>query len=61
MFAKSFPIWIIDEGTNHLSETNRVKYFELINALRKQKVIDQIIVIDHDERLKDVVDQIIEM
>lgn len=61
MFAKAFPILIIDEGTNHLSEVNRQNYFNLINELRKQKVINQIIVIDHDVGLSTVVDQLMEL
>lgn len=61
MFAKSFPIWIIDEGTTHLSETKKPQYFALINELRNQKIINQIIIIDHDERLGNVVDQTIQL
>jgi energy-coupling factor transporter ATP-binding protein EcfA2 len=61
MFAKAFPIWIIDEGTTHLSDDNRQNYFNLINELRNQKVINQIIIIDHDERLSEVVDQTIQL
>ena len=61
MFAKAFPIWIIDEGTTHLSDDNRQNYFKLIEELRNQKVINQIIIIDHDERLSEVVDQTIQL
>ena len=61
MFAKSFPIWIIDEGTTHLSETKKPMYFDLIDGLRTQKIINQIIVIDHDDRLASVVDQTIQL
>lgn len=61
MFAKAFPIWIIDEGTTHLSDDNRQNYFNLIDELRNQKVINQIIIIDHDERLSEVVDQTIQL
>ena len=61
MFAQAFPIWIIDEGTTHLSETRKQNYFDLINELRKQKVINQIIIIDHDERLSTVVDQTVQL
>jgi len=61
MFAQSFPIWIIDEGTTHLSESKKQNYFDLIDELRKQKVINQIIIIDHDERLSTVVDQTVQL
>jgi DNA repair exonuclease SbcCD ATPase subunit len=61
MFAKAFPIWIIDEGTTHLSESKKEHYFDLIDELRRQKVISQIIIIDHDVRLGKVVDQTIEL
>ena len=61
MFAKSFPMWIIDEGTTHLSELRRQNYFKLIEDLRSQKVINQILIIDHDERLSTVVDQVIQL
>ncbi len=61
MFAQAFPIWIIDEGSTHLSESKKQNYFDLIDTLRKQKIINQIIVIDHDERLSTVVDQTIEL
>jgi DNA repair exonuclease SbcCD ATPase subunit len=61
MFAQAFPIWIIDEGSNNLSEVNRQNYFNLINELRQQKIIQQIIVVDHDERLTAVVDQVIQL
>lgn len=61
MFAQAFPIWIIDEGTTHLSDSKKQSYFDLINALRKQKIINQIIVIDHDERLSTVVDQTVQL
>jgi DNA repair exonuclease SbcCD ATPase subunit len=61
MFAKAFSLWLIDEGTTHLSESKKQNYFDLIDELRNQKVIKQIIIIDHDERLANVVDQIIEL
>ena len=61
MFAKSFPLWIIDEGTTHLSETKKPQYFSLINELRNQKIINQILIIDHDERLNSVVDQTVQL
>jgi DNA repair exonuclease SbcCD ATPase subunit len=61
MFAGAFPIWIIDEGTTHLSDDNRQSYFELIDELRSQKVINQIIIIDHDPKLIEVVDNIIQL
>jgi len=57
MFSKAFPIWIIDEGTTHLHKDQKTNYFNLINELRNQRVINQIIAIDHDDGLMDVVDQ----
>lgn len=61
LFAQAFPIWIIDEGTTHLSESKKQNYFDLIDLLRTQKIIKQIIIIDHDERLGSVVDQTIQL
>ena len=61
MFAKSFSIWIVDEGTTHLSETKKPQYFALINELRAQRIISQIILVDHDERLGSVVDHTIQL
>ena len=59
MFAQSFPIWIVDEGSTHLDEENREAYFRLLNTIREQKIINQIIVIDHDPMLAEVVDRTI--
>ena len=61
MFAHTFPLLIIDEGTTHLSDVKKPLYFSLIDDLRNQKIIRQIIIIDHDEGLKEVVDQIIQL
>ncbi len=61
MFAQAFPLWIIDEGTTHLSSSKKTAYFELIDEIREKKIIDQVIIIDHDERLSDVVDRVIEL
>jgi DNA repair exonuclease SbcCD ATPase subunit len=61
MFAQSFNILVVDEGTTHLDETNRQNYFNIIGELRKQKIINQLIVIDHDPNLTSVVDQLIQL
>ncbi|MEI6422800.1 MAG: AAA family ATPase, partial [Lentisphaerota bacterium] len=56
MFAQSFPLWIVDEGTTHLDENNRNAYFQLIENIRAAKIVDQAIVVDHDSKLSSVVD-----
>ena len=59
MFAQSFPMWLIDEGTTHLDDENRKLYFQLIEQLKKDDIIKQIIIIDHDGQLANVVDRVI--
>ena len=59
MFAQSFPMWLVDEGTTHLDEENRKLYFQLIEQLKKDDVIKQLIIIDHDGQLANVVDRVI--
>jgi DNA repair exonuclease SbcCD ATPase subunit len=61
LFAQSFPIWIVDEGTTHLDAKNRKLYFQLIEALKRDATINQIIIIDHDPMLSTVVDQTVEL
>ncbi|NBQ69437.1 MAG: hypothetical protein EBU46_11675, partial [Nitrosomonadaceae bacterium] len=61
LFAQSFPIWIVDEGTTHLDDQNRKLYFQLIDALKRDATINQIIIIDHDPMLSTVVDQTVEL
>lgn len=61
LFAQSFPIWIVDEGTTHLDAKNRKLYFQLIEALKRDATINQIIIIDHDPMLSTVVDQSVEL
>ena len=59
LFAQSFPMWLVDEGTTHLDADNRRLYFQLIEQLKRDNVIKQIIIIDHDGSLSRVVDNII--
>ena len=61
MFAQSFPIWIVDEGTTHLSESNRKAYFRLIDDIRTNKIVNQVLIIDHDSHLTTVVDKTIQL
>ena len=58
MFAQSFPMLIIDEGTTHLDETNARLYFDFIRDLRSSNV-KQLIIIDHNTTLSESVDHII--
>lgn len=58
MFAQSFPMLIIDEGTTHLDDTNARLYFDFIRDLRTSNV-KQLIIIDHDTTLSEAVDHII--
>ena len=59
MFSQSFPMLIIDEGTTHLDVDNAKRYFNCIQELRKDQVIKQLIIIDHNPDLADVVDHVI--
>jgi DNA repair exonuclease SbcCD ATPase subunit len=61
MFAQSFPMWIVDEGTTHLSESNRKAYFRLIEDIRTNKIVNQVLIIDHDPQLSTVVDRTIQL
>ena len=61
MFAQSFPLWIVDEGTTHLDENNRTAYFQLVDDIRRGKVVSQVLIIDHDKHLQTVVDRTIQM
>lgn len=59
MFSQSFPMLIIDEGTTHLDTDNAKLYFNCIQELRRDQVIKQLIIIDHNPALADVVDHVI--
>lgn len=59
MFSQSFPMLIIDEGTTHLDVENAKLYFNCIKELRRDQVIKQLIIIDHNPALADVVDHVI--
>jgi len=59
LFAQSFPMWLVDEGTTHLDDENRKLYFQLIDQLKKDNILKQIIIIDHDAQLSSVVDHVI--
>lgn len=61
LFSQSFPLFMIDEGTTHLDGENVDKYFEFISSLKADKKLNQIIIIDHHEGLKEVVDHVIEL
>lgn len=61
LFAQSFPMWIVDEGTTHLDEENSKLYFELIRQMKAETTLKQIIIIDHNEMLADVVDNVIKV
>lgn len=61
LFAQSFPMWIVDEGTTHLDTDNVKMYFDVIKELRKESAIKQVIIIDHNEKLTEVVDHVIKV
>jgi exonuclease SbcC len=61
MFSQAFPMLIIDEGTTHLDEENKKLYFQCINDLKTDKVIQQLIIIDHSALLTDAVDHVIRL
>lgn len=61
LFGQSFPLMIIDEGTTHLDQENKELYFELIKVLKQTTQLKQIIIIDHETRLSNVVDNVIEI
>ena len=61
MFSQSFPMLVIDEGTTHLDSENQKLYFQCIDDLKKDKVIKQLIIIDHSSLLTEVVDQVVQL
>ena len=61
MFSQAFPLLIIDEGTTHLDDENKKLYFQCIEDLKKDKVIQQLIIIDHSSLLVDAVDYVIKL
>lgn len=61
MFSQAFPMLIIDEGTTHLDEENKKLYFQCIEDLKRDKVIQQLIIIDHSSLLVDAVDHVIKL
>lgn len=61
LFSQSFSMWIVDEGTTHMDEENKKRYFNLIAGLKKEALIDQIIIIDHEKQLTSVVDNVIQL
>lgn len=61
MFSQAFPMLIIDEGTTHLDEENKKLYFQCINDLKTDKVIQQLIIIDHSSLLTEAVDHVIRL
>lgn len=61
LFSQSFPLMIIDEGTNALDKANRAAYFDIIKNLKEKNKLKQILIIDHDPMLSEVVDQVIEL
>lgn len=61
LFSQAFPIMIIDEGSAAMNEENANLYFEVIRNLKAEGYMRQIIIIDHHQQLKEVVDHIIEL
>ena len=61
MFSQAFPMLIVDEGTTHLDEEAQKLYFQCIEDLKKDKVIQQLIIIDHSAQLIDAVDHVIKL
>ncbi len=61
MFSQAFPMLVIDEGTTHLDEENKKLYFQCISDLKADKVIQQLIIVDHSSLLTDAVDHIIRL
>lgn len=56
LFAHNFQILCIDEGTQNLDKENKRIYFELIRTLQSKTGLKQVIVIDHSDELRSVVD-----
>jgi DNA repair exonuclease SbcCD ATPase subunit len=59
LFGQGFPMMIIDEASAALHENNKQAYFDVVRQLKQNSKLKQIIIIDHDERLRDVVDNTI--
>lgn len=59
MFSQSFPLLIIDEGTTHLDTENVALYFDAIRAIKNDGHISQVIIVDHNDKLAEVVDNVI--
>ncbi len=57
MVQGEIPILILDEPTPFLDEERRRKLVEIMNRYLKR--IPQVIVVTHDEELKDVADRVI--
>lgn len=58
LFAQSFSFMVIDEGTTGLHVDNQQAYFELIRDLSNSQ-LQQVIVVDHNEKLNQYVDNFI--
>jgi exonuclease SbcC len=61
MFSQAFPMLIIDEGTTHLDEENKKLYFQCVKDLKADKIIQQLIIIDHSSLLTEAVDHVIRL
>jgi len=59
LFGQGFPMMIIDEASAALHEDNKQAYFDVVKSLKDNAKLKQVIVIDHDDRLANVVDNLI--
>lgn len=59
LFGQSFQLLAIDEPSQGLDAANQIKLWELIDSLRTSKIVEQIIIIDHKDELRQVVDHTI--
>jgi DNA repair exonuclease SbcCD ATPase subunit len=60
LFAQNFGMIIIDEGSTGFHKNSKEVYFEMIRNFPKEQ-IKQILIVDHDERLAEYVDNVIDL
>lgn len=60
LFAQNFSFIILDEGSTGMHKVNSEIYFDLIKNFPRDQ-FDQVIIIDHSERLTEVVDHVIDL
>lgn len=60
LFSQSMDIFLLDEGSDGLDSENLQHYFNLVKELKTLN-LNQILIIDHDDRLSEYVDNVIKL